>query len=91
MYQERAKSCYNLFVSPAGYIPSAEDQVPRQATSYSDASTFVAGICFLATMTFLCCCTFEHAYRAIAWQRFGQIRYNILTIRKISRFCLNDL
>jgi hypothetical protein len=28
-------------------------------------------------MTFLYCCTFEHAYRAVAWQWFGQIRYNI--------------
>jgi hypothetical protein len=40
--------------------------------------TIVAGIRFLATMTFLYCCTPEHAYRAIAWQQFGQIRYNTL-------------
>jgi hypothetical protein len=30
-------------------------------------------------MTFLYCRTFEHAYRAVAWQWFGQIRYNIYT------------
>jgi hypothetical protein len=30
----------------------------------------------LVTTTSLYCCASEHAYRAIAWQRFGQIRYN---------------
>jgi hypothetical protein len=33
---------------------------------------------YLVTTTFLYCCAFQHAYRAIAWQRFGQILYNIL-------------
>jgi hypothetical protein len=49
-------------------------------TNYSDVLTIVAGIRFLATITFLYCCTFEHAYRAIAWQLFGQIRYNMLCL-----------
>jgi hypothetical protein len=31
-------------------------------------------------MTFLYCCSFEHAYRAVAWQWFGQIRYNRISI-----------
>jgi hypothetical protein len=53
------------------------------ATSYSGVFTIVARIreCLpsrcLVTTTFLYCCAFEHAYRAIAWQRFGQILYNI--------------
>jgi hypothetical protein len=34
----------------------------------------------LVTTTFLYCCAFELAYRAVAWQRFGQIRYSILLI-----------
>jgi hypothetical protein len=50
-----------------------------QATSNSDVLTIVAGIRFLATMTFPYCCKHEHAYRAVAWQRFGQIRYNIFS------------
>jgi hypothetical protein len=50
------------------------------ATSYNDVFTIVAPIHFLATMTLLYCCTSEHAYRAIAWQWFGQIRHNIITL-----------
>jgi hypothetical protein len=53
------------------------------ATSYSDVLTIVARIRFLPTMTFVYCCAFEHAYRAVAWQRFGQIRYNMyLNLRR---------
>jgi hypothetical protein len=32
-------------------------------------------------MIFLYCCTFEHVYRAVAWQWFGQIRYNTVAKR----------
>jgi hypothetical protein len=42
----------------------------------------------LATMTLLHCCTPEHAYRAITWERFGQIHYimndvSIIITRKL--------
>jgi hypothetical protein len=43
-------------------------------------------------MTFLYCCTFEHAYEAVAWQWFGQIRYITLDDSKegcSARTCIN--
>jgi hypothetical protein len=49
------------------------------ATSYNDVFTIVARSRCLVTKTFLYCCAFEHACRGIAWKRFGQIRYNILS------------